>query len=70
MIGIEPKGEFFADRHRALNALTELATAYEEKDFNGRFGNFVKSASAGGNRASQRAERIHYFCQALDGHID
>jgi hypothetical protein len=69
MIGYETKGSFFADRGRALTALTELATAYEEKNFNGPLGNFVRSASEGGNRAAQRSERILYLCNALDGHI-
>jgi Protein of unknown function DUF262 len=69
MIGVEPKGSFFADRGRAVAALTELATAYEEKNFNGPLGNFVRSASEGGNRAAQRAERILYLCSALDGDL-
>ena len=69
MIGVEPKGSFFANRGRALAALTELATAYEEKNFNGPLGNFVRSASEGGNRAAQRAERILYLCSALDGNL-
>ncbi len=67
MIGVGPKGSFFADRGRALVALKQLAEAYEFKDFNGPFGSFVRSASEGGNRAAQRAERIFYLCQALDG---
>jgi hypothetical protein len=51
-------------------ALRQLAAAYEEKDFNGVFGNFVRAASEGGNRAAQRAERIYYLCQALEGHFE
>lgn len=70
MIGIEPKGNFFSDRQRALAALRELAIAYEIKDFNGRLGNFVRAASEGGNRAAQRAERIFYLCQALNGEFE
>jgi hypothetical protein len=70
MLGIEPKGDFFANRDSALAALKELAAAYEEKDFNGKLGHFVRSASEGGNRASQRAERILYLCRALDGHLE
>jgi len=70
MTGIVPQGNFFADRGLAVAALRELAAAYEEKDFNGKFGNFVRSASEGGNRAAQRAERIYYLCQALEGHFE
>jgi uncharacterized protein DUF262 len=70
MIGIEPRGKFYADRERALAALKELALAYEYKDFNGKLGNFVRSASEGGNRAAQRAERIYHLCRALDGDLE
>jgi Protein of unknown function DUF262 len=70
MTGLVPKGSFFVNREIALGGLRELAAAYEEKNFNGRYGNFVKSASEGGNRAAQRAERIWYIFKALDGELD
>lgn len=69
MIGIAPTGDFYRDREGALEALKVLAAAYEEKDLHGALGNFVRSASEGGNRAAQRAERIRYFCEALEGRI-
>ncbi|PDT92171.1 hypothetical protein CO669_02610 [Bradyrhizobium sp. Y36] len=69
LIGYEPVGSFFADRRTALAALMQLATAYEEKSFNGPLGNFVRSTSEGGNRAAQRAERLLYLCHALDGDL-
>jgi hypothetical protein len=70
MIGIAPVGDFYKNRELAIVALKELGAAYEDKDFNGVLGPFVRSASEGGNRAAQRAERIRYFCNALDGHVE
>jgi hypothetical protein len=59
-------GQFFSDRERALASLKRLAVAHEEKD-ESEFGEYVKAASEGGNRASQRAIRIKWLCCALQG---
>ena len=59
-------GRFFSDRDRALASLQRLAVAHEEKD-ESEFGEYVKAASEGGNRANQRAIRIKWLCRALQG---
>lgn len=64
--GIAPSGVYFADRDRALISLKRLAVAHEEKDGT-EFGEYVKAASEGGNRAPQRVTRVKWICQALRG---
>ncbi len=59
-------GLFFTDRERALTSLKRLAVAHEEKDER-EFGEYVRAASEGGNRANQRAVRIKWLCRALQG---
>lgn len=66
LTGIVPSGRFFDDREAAVVRLKQLVAAYEERDLN-RFGEFVQAASEGGNRAAQRATRIKWFCNALQG---
>lgn len=63
---IVPSGQYFSDRDKALISLKRLAVAHEEKD-EGEFGEYVKAASEGGNRANQRAVRIKWLCHALEG---
>ena len=67
-IKIEPIGEFFIDRETAVAAMNTLASAHEEKD-EGKYGEYVRAASEGGNRAAQRATRIRWICKALRGEI-
>lgn len=64
--GIEPIGEYYSDQARALTSLKRLAAAHEEKDLT-EFGEYVKAASEGGNRAAQRAVRLKWLCRALRG---
>jgi hypothetical protein len=64
--GIAPINEYFTDRERALISLRRLVVAHEEKDVT-EFGEYVQAASEGGNRATQRAVRIKWLCQALRG---
>ncbi len=66
MTGISPIGEYFTDRERAVISLRRLAAAHEEKDFT-EFGEYVQAASEGGNRATQRAVRVKWLCNALRG---
>ena len=66
MTGVATTGQFFEDREAAVLRLKQLAAAYEEKDLN-RFNEFVQAASEGGNRAAQRAIRIKWLCNALQG---
>jgi hypothetical protein len=64
--GLSSIGAYYSDRDRALTSLKRLAAAHEEKDFT-EFGEYVKAASEGGNRAPQRAVRVKWLCQALRG---
>ena len=64
--GVGFTGKFFEDREGALARLKQLAAAYEEKDLS-HFGEFVQAASEGGNRATQRAIRVRWLCEALQG---
>jgi hypothetical protein len=64
--GIAPAGVYFEDKDRALISLKRLAAAHEEKDV-GEFREYVQAASEGGNRAAQRAVRIKWLCEALQG---
>lgn len=66
LTGMNPIGAYFQNRERAVVSLKRLAAAHEEKDFT-EFGDYVKAASEGGNRAPQRAVRIKWLCQALRG---
>ena len=66
MTGISTTGKFFNNRDFALVSLKRLAAAHEEKDF-AEFHEYVQAASGGGNRAPQRALRIKWLCQALQG---
>ncbi len=66
LTGLAPIGTYFSDRNRALTSLKRLAAAHEEKDLS-EFGEYVKGASEGGNRAPQRAVRVKWLCQALRG---
>jgi hypothetical protein len=66
--GVEPSGTYFRNREVALTSLARLATAHEEKDMS-QFGDYVKAASEGGNRAAQRAVRIGWLCRALRGEL-
>lgn len=66
MSGLAAIGVYFQDRDRALISLKRLAAAHEEKDLT-EFGEYVKAASEGGNRAPQRAVRVKWLCQALRG---
>jgi len=63
---LEPIGNYFNGREAALISLKRLAAAHEEKDFS-EFGEYVKAALEGGNRAPQRAVRLKWLCQALRG---
>jgi len=67
-IRIEPIGEFFIDREKAVACMNILASAHEEKD-EGKYGEYVRAASEGGNRAAQRAIRTRWICKALRGEI-
>jgi Protein of unknown function DUF262 len=66
IIGLGPIGVYFIDRDRALTSLKRLAAAHEEKDL-AEFGDYVRAASEGGNRAAQRSVRVKWLCQALRG---
>lgn len=65
-VGLEPIGQFTADPIIATVFINRLAAAHEEKDL-GDFGDYVRAASEGGNRAAQRAIRIRWLCKALRG---
>jgi len=64
--GLAPTGQYFSDRDRALTSIKRLAAAHEEKDST-EFGEYVKAASEGGNRAAQRVLRVKWLCRALRG---
>lgn len=64
--GLATIGTYSPDTGRALISLRRLAAAHEEKD-ESEFGEYVKAASEGGNRAAQRAVRVKWLCQALRG---
>jgi hypothetical protein len=64
--GLAPIGVFLTDREKAIVSLKRLASAHEEKDLT-TYGEYVKAASEGGNRAAQRAIRIKWLCRALRG---
>jgi hypothetical protein len=64
--GIAPLQEYFVDSQAAINSIRRLAAAHEEKDVS-EFGEYVRAASEGGNRAPQRAIRIKWLCRALRG---
>jgi hypothetical protein len=64
--GLDPIGVYYVDREKAIVSITRLAVAHEEKDLS-VFGEYVKAASEGGNRAAQRTERIKWLCRALRG---
>jgi hypothetical protein len=66
MTGIEPIGEYFPNREKALISLKRIAAAHEEKDET-EFADYVRAASEGGNRAAQRSVRIKWLCMALQG---
>jgi hypothetical protein len=66
LTGINPIGVYFNNRERAVRSLQRLAAAHEEKDLT-EFGEYVKAASEGGNRAPQRVIRIKWLCRALRG---
>lgn len=65
-VGLGSIGAYFTDAERALTSLKRLAAAHEEGDV-GQFGEYVKAASEGGNRAPQRAIRVRWLCRALRG---
>lgn len=65
---IAPIGDFFINRERAIEGIKALAAAHEEKD-DGRYGDYVRAASEGGNRFAQRAIRVQWLCRALRGEI-
>lgn len=67
-LDIAPIGEYFTDKAAAINAIKLLAAAHEEKDM-GKYGDYVRAASEGGNRALQRTIRIKWLCQALRGEV-
>ncbi|HRW60198.1 MAG TPA: DUF262 domain-containing protein, partial [Defluviicoccus sp.] len=56
--GLAKSGTYFNDRDTAVASLKRLAAAHEEKDL-GEFQEYVQAASAGGNRAPQRALRVN-----------
>jgi len=64
--GLIPIGAYYNDRESALISLKRLAVAHEEKD-TAEFAEYVKAASEGGNRTTQRVERIKWLCAALRG---
>jgi hypothetical protein len=64
--GLNPIGVFYLDREKAITSVSRLAAAHEEKDLS-EFGEYVRSASEGGNRAPQRTERVKWLCRALRG---
>lgn len=66
IIGIPAIGSYFNHRDRALISVKRLAAAHEEKDLT-HFSEYVQAASEGGNRAPQRATRVKWLCQALQG---
>lgn len=63
---LSPIGEYYLHQDRALTSLMRLTAAHEEKD-TGEFGEYVKAASEGGNRAAQRVERVKWLCRGLRG---
>ncbi len=65
-LGLSPINRYYTDQDRALTSLGRLAAAHEEKDTS-EFGEYVKAASEGGNRAAQRIVRIKWLCRALRG---
>ncbi len=64
--GIAPMGAYHSATDRAIVSLIRLAAAHEEKDLS-EFGEYVKAASEGGNRAAQRTVRVRWLCRALRG---
>ena len=64
--GLRPTGRFYGNREVAIASLKRLAAAHEERDV-GVLHEYVQAASEGGNRAPQRAIRIKWLCQALQG---
>ena len=64
--GIAPMDAYYSSRDAALTSLKRLAAAHEEKDYT-TFGDYVKAASEGGNRAAQRTVRINWLSRALRG---
>lgn len=65
---IKPIGQWLLDSQRSLAQVRQLAEAYEVKDI-GRFEEFVKASTEGGNRAAQREVRVKWFCLALQGNL-
>ena len=66
--GLAPIGVYSPDPIRALSLLKRLAAAHEEKD-GSEFGDYVKAASEGGNRAAQRIVRVTWIANALRGQL-
>lgn len=66
LTGLRPIGEYFTDADSAVISIRKLAAAHEEKDL-GEYGEYVRAASEGGNRAAQRAIRISWLGRALRG---
>jgi hypothetical protein len=64
--GMTPIGAYSSDPDQALVLLKRLAAAHEEKD-GAEFGQYVKAASEGGNRAAQRIVRVKWLSEALRG---
>jgi Protein of unknown function DUF262 len=54
-------------RLQVVEALTELCSALEEDDLNGRYGEFVEAASEQTNVGKQRVKRVQWLCDALTG---
>lgn len=65
-LGIAPIEEFFVNAEAAVSSLKRLSTAHEEKEL-GEFGEYVRAASEGGNRAAQRIVRVKWLARALRG---
>jgi hypothetical protein len=66
MTGMQTTGRYFDDAQRAVASIARLAAAHEEKD-GGEFAEYVRAASEGGNRSTQRAIRVKWLCRALRG---
>lgn len=66
LTGLQVMGDYLSEPDAAVLSIQRLARAHEEKDIS-VFGDYVRAASEGGNRAAQRATRIAWLGRALRG---
>lgn len=69
VLGSEPINIFSTDVEKAVAGIKRLAAAHESKDMS-EFPEYVKAATEGGNRATQRATRIKWLIKALRGEVN